>query len=299
MTWHSRSMQLIGPRLLTVVVLVLVGHLLLLKPDLVLPQLKPIKHSENDLSIRLVTDNVLTVGVPHHDVTAPSTSAPRVIDAAPNSVASDGLPNPDVAGATDLKQVDGELNLAYELADIAGLDMRLGTMNLNLQVQSGSYVTRAVWHLGEDKWETTSSGVANDLFRPRYISGRTEPADLLQVSGDTQDQLSIVWSLRNQAKQSMSQSPSKLGQTWHYRVQFKSEAKLMYWQLESMDDLILPAGRFRAAKIGGVVDQANLAGITVWYAVDFDFLPIRIQSRDGDGRVQDLKLSTELERKLS
>ncbi len=302
-----------GLRLSAVVAAVVVVHLLLLMQATLPPLLGPSKNTKASFTINLLPAQV----------DSPAQVSP---EEAPQDASQQGTPPQDAsqasegtdtyAGKTGSKPSapaqagglqkfpgtgaaphDDQVSLDYQLADIQGAGLRMGNLTLSLKVQGGKYESRSLWNFGEDRGESISSGVADSMLRPGFFSedGRLARSP---TSGTPQDLLSVVWNLRNLAMQRMSQSPPSYGPVWEVPVLWGNATPLVHWRLEPMDNLIVPAGRFRGAKMVGTIDQDDVTRLTVWYAVDFDFVPVRIEKRDASGRTQDAKISTTLERRI-
>jgi hypothetical protein len=296
MTLPSWSLKNSSLRLLAVVAIVLAVHLLLLKGVTGLQLWNEHKHESHKVSIRLLPGEDATLAdfpkaqeqsqqeeVPVSTVgTAPAEQ--------PHKEAQQNIKN---SGST---QRDDQLSLDFQLADIQGSTVKLGELNLSLLVRAGKYESAQRWSSGEEHFQSSSEGVVDAILRPRSFTGDAENTSRVAIPEGTQDQLSIVWNLRNMALRVMSKTPPDYEKTWDVSVLMGSVAYPMHWTFESMDNLLLPAGRFRAAKAVGTTDPGGLARIRIWYAVDFDFFPIRMEIRDAVGRIQDAKISTLLEK---
>ena len=69
----------------------------------------------------------------------------------------------------------------------------------------------------------------------------------------------------------------------------------MRWRLVQEDGLMLPGGTLRAAKLAGTVDNDPLNRINIWFALDFDHLPVRLEKTFANGQVLDAKVSTNVQ----
>jgi hypothetical protein len=137
------------------------------------------------------------------------------------------------------------------------------------------------------------------MLRPRYFVHDSEASSRLEVAGTNQDQLTIVWNLRALALPGMAQTPQPAAPVWSIPVQLGDAVRTLNFTFERIDELQLPAGRFQASKVIGTVNAQDLTRISIWYAVDFDYVPVRIEKRDASGRIQDAKIATVLERNLA
>lgn len=279
-----------------VVVLV---HLFLLKQATKSDWFAPASKSKNAVSISLLSNDPASVkGLPKADVRPQDSNKSTEKSAQKTNVralTSTALSTTDSSTA----QADAQLSLDFQWADIQGAELTLGTLNLSLKVEEGKYESRALWIGDKVRRETSSSGIADATFRPTYFSDSSiEPLDLGKA-GEIQDLLSAVWNLRYLTATRTLQSGSVSEQIWDAPFQMGDHVSMVHWKIESLDDLIVPAGRFRAVKVLGTTDEDSVARWSIWYAVDFAFTPVRVEQRDSKGRIQDLKITTPLEKNIS
>jgi hypothetical protein len=206
---------------------------------------------------------------------------------------------PQAPWSANFEQRDAQVSLDYQLANIQGSVVQIGKLTLGLTVQGQKYHASARWTAGDARGESASDGVVEGILRPRYFVHDSEASSRLEVAGTNQDQLSIVWNLRALALPSMAQTPQPAAPVWSIPVQLGDAVRTMNFTFERIDELQLPAGRFRASKVIGTVNAQDLTRISIWYAVDFDYVPVRIEKRDASGRIQDAKIATVLERNLA
>jgi hypothetical protein len=283
-------------RLLALVIIVLAVHLLLLKGVTSSQLFNEHKEKSQKVSIRLL---------PSEKSVVPTSSKNEEQSPQDNAIVNKvGLtparqPRQDIQKdfrSAGFSLGDDQLSLDFQLAEIQGSAVKLGELNLTLLVSSGKYESSARWSTDNVHFQRSSEGVVDTIFRPHYFVGDAENAAPISVPENTQDQLSIIWNIRNLALQAMSQSPPDYERTWDVFVQMGNTVYPIHWTFEPLDNLLLPAGRFRAAKVIGTAASEGLIMMSIWYAVDFDFSPIRIEIRDARGKIQDAKISTLLEK---
>jgi hypothetical protein len=304
MKLEARSPGASGLRFVAVVVVVFLAHLLFLIRGVKPPSLGSTKGDQQRLSVSLLQEELTVIAQPvaqrpvvEQPVRLDQTASPPDKTAAP---LPRSVPNTSTgamqASSPGLEQKDGRISIDFQLARSEGPVVEIGTMNLSFQLQSGKYEARALWSAGSDRGEYVSQGTSGTVLHPSYFSDSVSLMSGQALSGQVQDQLSVIWNFRNLVSQVMSQTPPRYEQTWDMTVQLGGQSRLMHWSVEPMDYLILPAGRFRAARVVGVVENDLTTRFSIWYAVDSDYLPIRIERRDENGRIQDAKITTPLAR---
>ena len=189
---------------------------------------------------------------------------------------------------------EGPITLEYQLAEIQNVQVEMGTMRLRLSGQDGRYESQSDWSVGPRTGRRISQGVMDAaLLQPdAYQTDAQAGAAAVGVDA-AQDPLSVIWNLRDMLANHMqgASNASPEGLQWSTALQDIGTLAHMHWVFAQMDELVLPAGRFRAAQMAATVDGDLQSQMRIWYAPDMDYLPVRIATTYADGRVEDALLA--------
>ena len=202
----------------------------------------------------------------------------------------------DSVDAHDTLMHDGKVELDFELASIKGVQLEMGSMKLIFAVQDGRYEVRSTSSMGSVDRKSSSQGAVGFSLRPEFYQGEGSDESYALMNDGDQDPLSIVWTLRSLVSQSLPNRINIPNPQWDSPLQTLASAKLTHWTLTQIDNLMLPSGNFRAAKVAATTDEDPISRINIWYALDYAYLPVRIEITDVDGTVRDSKIVTKLEK---
>jgi hypothetical protein len=200
----------------------------------------------------------------------------------------------ELAPANAIRLHDGQMELDFQLADIQGVQVQLGTMMLRLAVQAGQYEAQSRSSMAFDNWTALSQGAVDTTLQPAYYSEAGSAATSQAVDVMAQDPLSIVWSLRSLVATAMPSRTTNPTPEWVVPLLVGGGVHRTRWTLSQIDYLLLPGGGYRAVKVAGSTIAEPVSRTNIWYALDYEFLPVRIETVSPDGRVRDAKLRSPL-----
>ncbi len=300
-----------SPRLLGVAAAVLLVHGLLLYPWHVLPPM-PTDAGETNrpgrlqlaLSLPDVPQAVRGEVAPLSAQAAmPLPAAPTQGGAVPTSVpkavvpgrAQAGTPATDTLAAAQSASHDGQTVLDFQLADVRSTGVKLSTLKLSLNVRAGRYEAQMRWTLGATEGTAFSEGATGVGLKPASYRETGKHSVDVAVPAAAQDPLSLLWSLRNLLAALPLQAPDAPAPEWLVPVLIDGTLQTMRWRLVQEDGLTLPGGTLRAAKLVGSLDSDPVTRTNIWYAMDFGYLPVRLERTYANVQVLDAKVSTNVQ----
>jgi hypothetical protein len=132
-----------------------------------------------------------------------------------------------------------------------------------------------------------SEGRVAGLFVPmRYSDSRAGVS--LPVEPGWTDPVSVVWLLRDLVRTTPNLKTLETGYAWQTPVQTEDAQQVWTWTLETPDLLLLNGRGMQTVRISSKPAVARISKMVVWFAPDWDFLPVRLSITQADGTQLDV-----------